>query len=355
MVTLETLRELHAWRELGRDMLALDLGCVAGKESVVRPEQVREHWAHRRELAFDERQELDQWRKVGVQLAVWKMPATPDQVLALYSHFDGALGDLRTKNHDLASQLASCRGLKDEVTREVAAWRNTAATLTKRPGCNRDELCLFVENLDKERNVVSSVTLTDVVNQNGDILSSSAVREACAYASLAKALRGAFDQASKGKERHADGLPFESQPLVTELRVLGSIEAAVYQVRKKAREAARLAGQGKRDMAVAELHGAIVYAAAGIVALGILVTETAHTRRKFMEEASDDQKSGPRWFSQFSPGCMVEVMAGSCEGLRFRVESTTVSGQGESDDYRCSLHFVGGVTVDARACRLVVP
>lgn len=84
------------------------------------------------------------------------------------------------------------------------------------------------------------------------------------YATLRKVLDDALDQAAngKGKERHASpGQRFEDQEIVAGCRDLGSNHGPLFQVRKKAKESARL----PRAAARRELLGAIVYAAAAVI------------------------------------------------------------------------------------------
>ena len=80
------------------------------------------------------------------------------------------------------------------------------------------------------------------------------------YEALAAALDAALVQAAAGKgaERHADGQPFERQPLCAELLAQGHPGFAIGQARKKLLESLRL----PPERAAAELLGAIVYAAA---------------------------------------------------------------------------------------------
>jgi hypothetical protein len=85
------------------------------------------------------------------------------------------------------------------------------------------------------------------------------------YGKLAAVLNRAHLQASggKGKERHANGLPFEEQPMASINRQLGSVHGFIYQAHKKSLEALRL--PAGRD--VAELLGAINYLAGAVIAL----------------------------------------------------------------------------------------
>lgn len=91
------------------------------------------------------------------------------------------------------------------------------------------------------------------------------------YESLAAVFGAAYDQAArgKGKERHANGLPFTQQKILNLTRMSG-IDAPVYQVSKKALEASGMAKRGELDAAMKELLGAINYAAAAVIYLGEL-------------------------------------------------------------------------------------
>lgn len=83
------------------------------------------------------------------------------------------------------------------------------------------------------------------------------------YHELAHALLGAFDQASsgKGKERHANDLPFTEQKMQTIAASQGHLGGMVYQICKKALEAERMEPTAR----VRELQGVIVYAAGAII------------------------------------------------------------------------------------------
>ncbi len=85
------------------------------------------------------------------------------------------------------------------------------------------------------------------------------------YNPLADALVGAYKQAAfgKGKERHANDLPFGDQPMQTISELLNSGDGMAYQVIKKVQESTRMGP----DAAIRELYGAIVYAAGMIVRL----------------------------------------------------------------------------------------
>lgn len=84
------------------------------------------------------------------------------------------------------------------------------------------------------------------------------------YIKLEGVLHDAYEQASsgKGKERHANNLPFHQQRILGITRNLGTAQGLAYQVQKKTLEALDMKtfAQQKR-----ELLGAIVYAAAMII------------------------------------------------------------------------------------------
>jgi hypothetical protein len=83
------------------------------------------------------------------------------------------------------------------------------------------------------------------------------------YETLADVLARAYDQAArgKGKERHAQDLPFDQQPMQTISQLVGSADGLRYQAIKKIQEAPRLS----HDAGVRELLGAIVYLAGAII------------------------------------------------------------------------------------------
>ena len=84
------------------------------------------------------------------------------------------------------------------------------------------------------------------------------------YEPLAMVLRAALDQAQhgKGKDRHANGKPFDRQPILEIGRMVGQ-GYPLGQAMKKAQESMRL----PPDRAKAELLGAINYLAAAYLLL----------------------------------------------------------------------------------------
>ena len=83
------------------------------------------------------------------------------------------------------------------------------------------------------------------------------------YISLQDVLQRAYNQAAKGKgkERHAQSLPFDKQPIQQISNLLGSDVGLRYQAIKKIQESSRL----PHDMGVNELLGAIVYLAGTVI------------------------------------------------------------------------------------------
>lgn len=84
------------------------------------------------------------------------------------------------------------------------------------------------------------------------------------YEHLAAVLKDAYAQAAfgKGKERHANDLPFDHQPMQTISRLLGNPTGMTYQVCKKGVEAMNMKDRAARRR---ELLGAIVYLAGVVV------------------------------------------------------------------------------------------
>lgn len=88
------------------------------------------------------------------------------------------------------------------------------------------------------------------------------------YDSLHRVLREAFDQAStgKGRERHANDLAFDDQPMQKLIDLYG-VGFAHGQAAKKMQEAQGMLGRGEIDKAIHEVLGAIIYAAGAIISM----------------------------------------------------------------------------------------
>jgi hypothetical protein len=91
------------------------------------------------------------------------------------------------------------------------------------------------------------------------------------YTGLNRALGAAYNQAAtgKGKERHANGKPFERQPIMEIARMVGP-GYHLGQAMKKSQEAAGMLNRQQPDQAQAELLGAINY----LAACWLLIEET---------------------------------------------------------------------------------
>lgn len=86
------------------------------------------------------------------------------------------------------------------------------------------------------------------------------------YNELFFELTNALQQSMRGKgnERHANAKPFTEQPIMALARMFGP-GGPGQQVGKKSQEAFGMYQRGEHDRAIAELHGAMVYAAAMIL------------------------------------------------------------------------------------------
>lgn len=96
------------------------------------------------------------------------------------------------------------------------------------------------------------------------------------YEPLASVLYQALDQAEsgKGRTRHANGRPFIKQPIMEIGRMVG-LGYPTGQAQKKTQEAVGMANRGEYGAAEAELLGAIVYLAAGV----LLIRELRHSEQ----------------------------------------------------------------------------
>lgn len=107
-------------------------------------------------------------------------------------------------------------------------------------------------------------TLWQIVNRAPRAVPCTQVNDVVpGYEELAEELQRALDQSQRGKgvERHANSKPFTQQPLMEISRMTGPGGAA-YQAMKKTQEALGMYTRDEHDRAIAELHGAIIYAAA---------------------------------------------------------------------------------------------
>lgn len=101
-------------------------------------------------------------------------------------------------------------------------------------------------------------------DKSGPHFEASQVQQVLDYSSLNLVLERAYDQAAygKGRDRHAQGQPFEEQPMQLLCQLYGP-GFALGQAAKKMQEAQRL----ELEPAVKELLGAINYIAGAIIHL----------------------------------------------------------------------------------------
>ncbi len=113
-------------------------------------------------------------------------------------------------------------------------------------------------------NVDALVEAFELLDNNAKLRQPERVMDAPGYEHLAAVLKDAYAQAAfgKGKERHANDLPFDHQPMQTISRLLGNPTGMTYQVCKKVVEAMNMKDRAARRR---ELLGAIVYLAGVVV------------------------------------------------------------------------------------------
>lgn len=113
-------------------------------------------------------------------------------------------------------------------------------------------------------NVDALVEAFELLDNNAKLRQPERAMNAPGYEHLAAVLKDAYAQAAfgKGKERHANDLPFDHQPMQTISRLLGNPTGMTYQVCKKVVEAMNMKDRAARRR---ELLGAIVYLAGVVV------------------------------------------------------------------------------------------
>lgn len=102
------------------------------------------------------------------------------------------------------------------------------------------------------------------------------------YAALADVLNDAYMQAARGKghDRHSQDKPFLEQPILEIVRMQATIDGHTYQIMKKAQEAGRMLTRQQYRAAVHELYGVINYAAAAVIRISEIETESLPTTRE---------------------------------------------------------------------------
>lgn len=122
--------------------------------------------------------------------------------------------------------------------------------------------------------------------------------DADGYYSLADVMRRAFEQAStgKGKERHANALPFDQQPMQT-IAAAHGVGFLTGQAAKKSQEAMGL----PHDAKIRELLGAIVYLAGAVIFL---------ERVKPAVAVDVEHQLGSQFMTSAKPGSIVQLKPG---------------------------------------------
>jgi len=120
--------------------------------------------------------------------------------------------------------------------------------------------------LRKSLNAFGNV-MAEAMKKDG-AMAHEAEKTAPDYEPLLEVLDDAYHQAATGKgvERHGGGKPFMDQPIMTITRARG-IGFPLGQADKKIDEAHRMIQNGNVEDAIAELHGAIIYTAAAVLAV----------------------------------------------------------------------------------------
>ena len=115
------------------------------------------------------------------------------------------------------------------------------------------------------------------------------------YEVLAAVLQRAFDQAAdgKGKERHANALPFDKQPMQT-IAAAHGVGFLTGQAAKKSQEAHGL----PHDRAVAEILGAINYLAGAVI---FMEAEAA-------AKAAAENGKWISWYEDYAPALSVGTL-----------------------------------------------
>lgn len=113
------------------------------------------------------------------------------------------------------------------------------------------------------RKVLTTTGTKTQIYAEGPVLGDSDI--AALYTPLQDALAEAHDQAAfgKGRERHANGKPFDRQPIMEVGRIVGP-SFNTGQAMKKLGEATQMFQRGEIDKAIHEIQGAIVYCASAV-------------------------------------------------------------------------------------------
>lgn len=124
------------------------------------------------------------------------------------------------------------------------------------------DLCALLESGKVTQHLIDIKLLANTLHQG--LMKHTCIGDDADYITLRSVLDRAYQQASegKGKERHAQDLPFDKQPMQSISALVGSDDGLRYQAIKKIQESKRL---HSRSHQVAELLGAINYIAGVII------------------------------------------------------------------------------------------
>lgn len=131
---------------------------------------------------------------------------------------------------------------------------------------------------DELQTEIRKLALADIENHGATTIPDADSK----YLPLMQVLADAYAQAAdgKGNRRHGAGKPFLEQPILEIVRMQGaSIDGHTYQIMKKAQEAGRMVTRDQLGSAVQELFGIINYAAAAVIRIREIETESIHQNR----------------------------------------------------------------------------
>lgn len=190
----------------------------------------------------------------------------------MFAHLNGhKLLSLRNPSTDepvsidsqMRDQLANALGVTGRNWDEMLAM--VGALKLKRPRTTTPSN--IVSHTGKVAVTIDGLDLTTVADDSGipsALFHFKNEKDRGDYLPLLRTFLGALEQAAygKGRERHANDLPFTEQPILTMARMLDSDAGLAQQVIKKTIEARSLPSKKAR---VNELRGTLVYAAAMIL------------------------------------------------------------------------------------------
>ena len=164
---------------------------------------------------------------------------------------------------NLEKQIAQLSLVVDRALRDVDELRDCTAQLTADVSACRGITHHAMHRMDNARQELENALRDTQVSAEPQAEPSLRVEVVDGYQPLFAVLVEALEQAQngKGKERHANSLPFVQQPMQTISDSLNGIDGMLFQAAKKAGEAKGL----RYDAARRELLGAINYLAGAVI------------------------------------------------------------------------------------------